>query len=127
MISDKVRQGIASRMATEITMLACILMTDGAEWKLHNRFKGSRIIKRHTLGPSASILVLMFMLFFAVPAFAVGTSNSGIEKNITLITGDTVVVHNISGKITYSILPYKTGISRSYQIIQSSKSTYFIP
>ena len=48
--------------------------------------------------------------------------------NITLVTGDIVAAQNVSGKIvTYSILPAKNGIKRSYQIIESPDATYFIP
>ncbi len=69
------------------------------------------------------IFALLFLLFLSLPVFA--AEKAEISK-VTLITGDGITAYNISGKITYSILPEKGG-SRNYQIIESPKGTYFIP
>src|SRR5574341_2473534 len=74
-----------------------------------------------------SVLVSIVLLALALPASAQNIVSTGdLAENITLITGDTVAVHNISGKVTYSILPDKNE-TRNYQIIESSQGTYLIP
>ncbi len=78
------------------------------------------------------VLAILFLIQLFSISPVLGLSNhGGVDEagmlNITLITGDTVAAHNISGKVTYSILPSKTGISRNYQIIKSPQGTYFIP
>jgi len=78
--------------------------------------------------------LLILILLISVPlAFGyVNPESGGTDKatvtNITLITGDTIAVYNVSGKITYSILQDNTTvIHKNYQIINSPRGTYFIP
>jgi len=94
------------------------------------------IMENRTNGKSNSIFNILIwgfalsILFFPLPVFAGETRGiDGQEEatNITLITGDTVVAYNISGKVNYSILPSETGIDRTHQIITSPQGTYFIP
>ncbi len=80
---------------------------------------------------SMGAIALVLILLSAVSGYGgineKGNSNNVSNINITLITGDTVAAYNISGNVTYSILPAKTGMNRTYQIMVSPQGTYFIP
>ena len=80
-----------------------------------------------SIGTIALVLILLSALSGSGNINEKGNSNNISNINITLITGDTVAAYNISGNVTYSILPAKTGINRTYQIMVSPQGTYFIP
>lgn len=101
---------------------------------VEKRSDSIKTVRKLVNAPKVIIILALLPIFaFALPVFAGVLNSNATEEiggsivNITLITGDTIAVHNISGKVSYSISPGKTGVSRTYQIMRYPQGTYLIP